>query len=158
MIQLAADKNVVILCLPSHTTQALQLLDQSLFKPLMQHYRQEIQNWMVTNKEKKITRDVVGIVIGRAQQREATVKNGASGFTSPETYPFNRNAIPDYFFQISDGPSPLQLQQSVYARHSRELSISLNNSVDESDVSLVQQRKNPALLDESIIVRQLHQW
>ncbi|KAI4464452.1 hypothetical protein MML48_3g00001671 [Holotrichia oblita] len=54
VIQLPDDNNIVILRLPSYTTQALQLLDRSFIKPLKEYYKQETQNWMVTNKGKKI--------------------------------------------------------------------------------------------------------
>ncbi|KAJ8977202.1 hypothetical protein NQ317_011213 [Molorchus minor] len=87
VIQLANENDIIILYLPSHTTQA-QPLDKSFFKVLKEYYKQEAQDWMVTNKEKKISRDSVGIVIGNAWKGAATSKK--------------RNAIPDYFFSISD--------------------------------------------------------
>ncbi|KAJ8940510.1 hypothetical protein NQ318_009603 [Aromia moschata] len=102
VIQLTNENDIIILCLPSHTTQALESLDKSFFKPLKEYYKQEAQDWMVTNKEKKISRDSVGTVIGNAWKRAATSKNGISGFAATGIYPFNRNAIPDYFFSISD--------------------------------------------------------
>lgn len=48
-----ADKNdVVPLCLPSHTTQALQPLDRAYFKPLKTHFVQEAKSWMIQNKNR----------------------------------------------------------------------------------------------------------
>ncbi|KAJ8947798.1 hypothetical protein NQ318_019470 [Aromia moschata] len=73
VIQLANENYIIILCLPIHTTQALQPLDKSFFKPLKQYYKQEAQDWMVTNKEKRISRDSVGIFIGNARKRAAKI-------------------------------------------------------------------------------------
>jgi hypothetical protein len=78
MLALADSNDITILCLPSHTTQALQPLDQSFFKPLRTYYNQEAIVWMREHKEKNITWYQVGELIGKAWRKVASVSNGSS--------------------------------------------------------------------------------
>lgn len=46
VINLAREKNIVLLCLPPHCSHRLQPLDVSFMKPLMTFYAQEVQKWL----------------------------------------------------------------------------------------------------------------
>lgn len=111
LLYLASENDVIIVCLPSHTTQALQPLDRSFFKPLKMYYSQEAHSWMLRNKDRTITRLQVGALIGKAWGKAATVRNATSGFRACGIFPLNPNVIPDHFFAISDqietAPSPV---------------------------------------------------
>lgn len=111
--KLAEDTGVVLLCLPSHTTQALQPLDRTFFKPFKTYYKQEAQDWIFSNKDRTLNRDVVGKLIGNAWKRAATVQNAISGFDATGIYPFNRNKIPDYFFEIHDNSVANNTQENL---------------------------------------------
>lgn len=102
LLDLANENEVIIICLPSHTTQALQPLDRSFFKPLKTFYNQEANAWMLRNKNRTITRLQVGSLIGKAWGKAATVGNATSGFKACGIFPLNPNAIPDHFFDASD--------------------------------------------------------
>ncbi|RZB40858.1 DDE 1 domain containing protein [Asbolus verrucosus] len=102
MLEYGESNNIILLCLPSHTTQALQPLDRSFFKPLKVYYKQEADTFMMTSKDKNINRNVIGKLFGAAWKKAATLINASSGFSATGIYPCNKHVVPDYFFQISD--------------------------------------------------------
>lgn len=102
LLDLANENDVIILCLPSHTTQALQPLDRSFFKPLKTFYNHEANAWMLKNKNRSLTRLQVGSLIGHAWGKAATVGTATSGFKACGIFPLNPSAIPDHFYAISD--------------------------------------------------------
>lgn len=102
MLQTAEENDIILFCLPSHTTQALQPLDRSFFKPFKTFFAAETRNWVVSHKERKINRLVAGKLIGNAWTRAASSSNAISGFRACGIYPFNPSAVPESFFAISD--------------------------------------------------------
>jgi DDE superfamily endonuclease/Tc5 transposase DNA-binding domain len=97
-LQFAADNDIVILCLPSHTTHCLQPLDKSFFKPLKGAWNDVTNNWMRIHK-KKLTRNNFGEVLKPAWDRVTSKSsNGSNGFKRCGIYPFDRNAIPAEMF------------------------------------------------------------
>lgn len=102
MLQAAADNDIILLCLPSHTTSALQPLDRSVFGPLKTYFNQETNQFMRLNPNKKISRYNAGKLIRNAWIRAATPANALAGFRGSGIYPVDRNALPDTTFLISD--------------------------------------------------------
>ncbi|VVC96740.1 unnamed protein product [Leptidea sinapis] len=47
--ELAQENDIILFCLLSHTTQALQPLDRSFFKPFKTYFASETKNWMLTD-------------------------------------------------------------------------------------------------------------
>lgn len=101
-LETAEKEDVVIVCLPSHTTQALQPLDRSFFGPLKVYYNKEATLWMQQHPSRNITRYQAGQLIGNAWRKAANVGNAVSGFEATGIFPLNSDAIPDHFFSISD--------------------------------------------------------
>lgn len=110
LLEVAKENNVILLCLPSHTTHALQPLDRAFLRPLKVYFAQEAKAWMVSCKDKKLTRYDVAKLIGRARGKAATIANGVSALKSCGIYPFDPTAIPDHYFALSDS---IQNQTSV---------------------------------------------
>lgn len=102
LLEMAKQHDVTLLCLPSHTTHALQPLDRAFFRPLKIYFAQEAKSWMIMNKDKKLTRYDVSKLIGKAWGKAATVANGISALKSCGIYPFDPNIIPDHYFSLSD--------------------------------------------------------
>lgn len=102
MLETAERNDVILFCLPSHTTQALQPLDRSFFKPFKTFFTTETNNYMRSHPQKKITRYQSGKLIGNAWIRAATPANALSGFKACGIYPLNPNIIPEQYFDISD--------------------------------------------------------
>jgi hypothetical protein len=78
LLDLVDSHDITIPCLPSHTTQALQPLDRSLFKPLKIYYNQEAIIWTGNHKGRNITRYQVGQLIGKACGKDASVSHGSN--------------------------------------------------------------------------------
>ncbi|XP_031329206.1 uncharacterized protein LOC116160204 [Photinus pyralis] len=81
-LEYAETNNIILLCLPSHTTQAVQPLDRSLFNPLKSAYKLEADSYMFQSQDKTINRNVIGKPIGAAWNKAATISNATSGFTA----------------------------------------------------------------------------
>ncbi|KAJ8938481.1 hypothetical protein NQ318_007117 [Aromia moschata] len=127
MLEFAELDNIIILCLPSHTTQALQPLDKSFFKPLKDYFKQEADTHMFLAQSKTITRMHIGELIGNAWQKAATVGNGCAGFRATGIYPLDPQIIPDHFFQISD------TAEANAARQPSEMEVNLLANVQQED-------------------------
>ncbi|XP_031355227.1 uncharacterized protein LOC116179569 [Photinus pyralis] len=115
ILECASSNDVVLLCLPSHTTQYLQPLDRSFFKPLKAHYRHAAGEWGNANPGKKLERRHFGELLGQAWSKSATVRLGVSGFRACGVYPFKPTAIADdAFLATTDYDSPPSDQESNY--------------------------------------------
>lgn len=102
MLQYAEENDVIIICLPSHTTQALQPLDRSFFKSLKHHLKKEARQWMIHHPGRKIGRLQAGELIGKAWGKAASVEIALSGFRATGIFPLDPAVIPDHFYAISD--------------------------------------------------------
>lgn len=101
VLEFCEANEIILLCLPSHTTHFLQPLDRSFFKSLKSHYYSECNRFMKTNPSRKITRYQFGKLLGEAWNKSATVQNAISGFKATGILPFNPSIIPDYAY-LSD--------------------------------------------------------
>lgn len=98
MLEFCEKNEIVLLCLPSHTTHYLQPLDRSFFKSLKSSYYYECNRYIKINPTKKITRYQFGKILGDSWNKSATVQNAVSGFRATGIMPFNPDAIPDYAY------------------------------------------------------------
>lgn len=89
LLELADDNNIALLCLPPHTTHALQPLDKSFFAPFKAYFKTESNTWVEQNIGRKLTRYQVGPLICKAWSRAASVGNGTAGFKSTGIFPFD---------------------------------------------------------------------
>lgn len=156
LLDLANDNGVTIICLPSHTTQALQPLDRSFFKPLKTFYGQEAHSWMLRNKNRMISRLQVGNIIGQAWGKAATVGNGVSGFKACGLFPLIPNAIPNHFFAISDlinvAPSTSNLA-SITVPSPTKLCTSATSAKKDTPTKLLEQVNPIPTLPSSTVKR-----
>lgn len=102
LLDYAAANDVILLCLPSHSTHWLQPLDRSFFKPLKTYWSQTCQNWVHNNPGRKLGRLQFASLLNVAWCKAATIQNGTSGFRTCGIYPFNPEQIPDYAFLVDD--------------------------------------------------------
>ncbi|XP_031334769.1 uncharacterized protein LOC116164704 [Photinus pyralis] len=68
MLEYAVENDVILFCLPSHTTQFLQPLDRGFFKSFKAFYYE-------ANPGRRITRLQFGKLLGSAWEKSATIKN-----------------------------------------------------------------------------------
>lgn len=124
LLELAAEHDIELLCLPSHSTHYLQPLDRCFFKSLKHHWFQACQKWMDTHsfpdKPRKLGRAQLGELLNSAWRESANSKNGTSCFRATGIFPFDPCAIPDRAFIGSENkPStpPRSPQPSTSAQH-----------------------------------------
>lgn len=115
MLEFAETHQVILLCLPSHTTHYLQPLDRSFFKSLKSHFYETCRLWLKTHVGRRITRYQFGELLTPSWGKAATTQNGSSGFKATGIMPFNREIIPDYAFSneetMLENTSPTQIEQ-----------------------------------------------
>ena len=92
IIRKAADEEVIIFCLPPHTTHRTQPLDNGCFGPLKRAWREECQKYCSDNPGRVVTRIQFSLLFNRAWKEAITMDNLVSGFRFCGVYPFNRDA------------------------------------------------------------------
>lgn len=102
LLDLAAKNDIILLCLPSHSTHFLQPLDRCFFKSLKHYWFQACQRWFDAHSfpgnPRKLGRAQVGELLTSAWKESATAQNGIAGFEATGIYPFNPKAIPSRAF------------------------------------------------------------
>ncbi|XP_044764486.1 MFS-type transporter clz9-like [Coccinella septempunctata] len=101
-LEFAEDNNIVLQCLPSHTTHYLQPLDRAFFKALKSYYYNACNSYIKMNPNRKVSRLVFGGLLSKSWVQAATTENAISGFRSTGVFPFCPDAIPEYAFLTSD--------------------------------------------------------
>ena len=91
-IQKAAEEEIIVFCLPPHTTHRTQPLDNGCFGPLKRAWREECQKYCSDNPGRVVTRLQFSQIFNRAWKRTITMENLISGFRFCGVYPFNRDA------------------------------------------------------------------
>ena len=92
-IQHARDNNIIIFCLPPHTTHECQPLDCSLFGPLKKHWQEACHNFYQQNPGKVVSKINFNSVFRNAWLNAVTPANICSGFRKAGVYPFNPDAV-----------------------------------------------------------------
>ena len=110
LIQSACERDVIILCLPPHTTHDAQPLDCSVFSPLKSHWRSICHQFIQQNPGRVITKYNFNGLFSKAWLNAVTPANLIAGFRKCGVYPFNASAI-----AVNDGnlANSLTSHQSV---------------------------------------------
>ena len=114
-INTAADEEVIIFCLPPHTTHLTQPLDKGCFSPLKSIWKEECHRYMTANPGKVVTRFEFCQLFSHAWFRGMTMENIISGFRCTGIYPFN----PDALLRLVPGhQSPSRFDRTALSRRS----------------------------------------
>ncbi|XP_063226226.1 uncharacterized protein LOC134533020 isoform X1 [Bacillus rossius redtenbacheri] len=136
MLEFCVLNDIILLCLPSHTTHYLQPLDRSYFKPLKTYFYQACQKWMLANENRKITRFQFGALLSSVWSLAATVANGVAGFRGTGIFPLDRSAIPDHAFRLSESVGVPSGSTSInYQNHQVSDEASLSQQLVDRPVS-----------------------
>ena len=76
----ARDNNVILLCLPSHSTHRLQPLDVAFFRSLNAHYDDECRKWLREHQGQRINEERIPGLFSIAYGKSATVATAVNGF------------------------------------------------------------------------------
>ena len=61
-----AEEQVIVFCLPPHSTHKTQPLDKGVFSPLKRAWREECHSYILANPGKVVTRFQFSFLFGRA--------------------------------------------------------------------------------------------
>jgi hypothetical protein len=95
----AEDHKIVILCLPPHTTHALQPCDVAVFGPLASAWRKEVST--MSRRHESIRKDNFISVYDKARARAILEGTIRGGFAKTGIYPRNMSVIPAAVFEPS---------------------------------------------------------
>ena len=93
LIHFAKDHNIVLFCLPPHTTHESQPLDTTVFGPLKRNWQSVCHQYMQSNPGKIVTKYQFSALLNKAWMLTMTPSNICAGFRKCGVYPFNSNAI-----------------------------------------------------------------
>ena len=101
LVQTAAEHQVIIFCLPPHTTADSQPLDTSCFGPLKTYWSQACRDYMFANPGQVITKFQFSHLFAQAWSKGMTISNITAAFRNTGIFPFNLGAILDKITQKS---------------------------------------------------------
>ena len=93
VIDLARENDIVLFCLPPHTTHALQPLDVSVFKSLKSHFSKAVQAVSFAKKDFIVSKREFARVVKVPFERAFSISNIKAGFAKCGIFPYNPNAI-----------------------------------------------------------------
>ncbi|XP_045110895.1 uncharacterized protein LOC123504448 [Portunus trituberculatus] len=108
-IEYAMNNGIVIVTLPSHTTDKLQPLDVAVFGPFKLHMRGLLNDYSLVHPQTHITEHMLPGFASKAWIRACTPLNVISGFSATGIWPVNRNIFPDEVYRraaVTDQPEP----------------------------------------------------
>ena len=94
LVDLCRENNVILFCLPPHTTHALQPLDVSVFKSLKDHFSKSVRSLTFAKKNFVVSKRDFSRIIKSPFERAFSIPNIKAGFAKCGLCPFNRNAVP----------------------------------------------------------------
>ncbi len=93
VIRFARDHNVIMLCLPPHTTHESQPLDVGVFAPLKSRWTQVCHDFYQANPGRTITKFNFSSLFAQAWCRAVSPSNVIAGFRRAGVYPLNKDVI-----------------------------------------------------------------
>ncbi len=93
LIQSAKDNDVVIFCLPPHTTADSQPLDTSCFGPLKAYWSEACRKYMFKNPGRVLSKFQFSQLFSGAWSKGMSISNITMGFCNTGIYPFSRDAL-----------------------------------------------------------------
>ena len=132
LVQSAAEHQVIIFCLPPHTTADSQPLDTSCFGPLKSYWYQACRDYMFANPGRVITKFQFSHLFAQAWSKGMTINNITAGFRNTGIYPFNPGAILD---KINSGDDPAHQEPELEPQSESELETTRSPTGENSDSS-----------------------
>jgi DDE superfamily endonuclease len=91
VIEEARLNNVILLCIPSHTSHRLQPLDVSFFRSLKAKYNEEVRIWLRSHPGRKLCEDQIAQHSSHAYGDTACPRNAMNGFCKSGWYFENKS-------------------------------------------------------------------
>ena len=139
-IDLARENQIILLCLPPHTTHALQPLDVAVFRALKAHFSRALRVCCFTKKNFIVSKRDFARVLKEPFELSFSIVNLKSGFSKCWIFPFNRNAVssekmtPSSVYQEPSKDKPVKESNSSGGQASED-NISGNSSAQDDSAS-----------------------
>ena len=88
-IDFARDNGLTLISLPPHASHRMQPLDRTFFKSLKSSYSKAVNNWMLSNRGRRLTQFDIIPLFATAYNRSATVDSATKGFRITGIWPFD---------------------------------------------------------------------
>ena len=124
VVDMARNNNVILFCLPPHTTHALQPLDVAVFKSFKNHFSKAVKALSFAKKNFVVSKRDFARVVKDPFEQAFSIPNIKAGFRKSRIFPFNRNAVdqskmlPSTLHDLSDATSSSQTGSSSEPSHS----------------------------------------
>jgi len=105
LVKTAAAENVILFCLPPHTTADSQPLDTSCFGPLKKYWNEVCRQYLFDHPGQVVTKFQFSTLFADAWSKGMTIANVTSGFRGTGIYPFSPSMILDKFLAESNSSS-----------------------------------------------------
>ena len=92
-IEKAAKEDVIMFCLPPHSSHINQPLDKGVFGPLKRYWRQECHNFLVQNPGRVVTRHEFSQLFSKAWCNAMSMTNIMGGFKTTGIFPLSREVL-----------------------------------------------------------------
>ena len=132
VIEKARKNNVLVLCLPPHTTHATQPLDCGVFSPLKAQWSATCHDFIQKHPGKAISKFNFNKLFSQAWLKSLIPANLIAGFKTCGIYPFDRNAVkavPIFDTSGNDKASEKTLEPEMLSNESTEDSRITNTEV-----------------------------
>ena len=142
VIDLAQENDVVLFCLPPHTTHALQPLNVSVFKSLKPYFSKAVKAVSFMKRDFIVSKRELARVVKQPFKKAFSISNIKAGFEKWGVYPYNPDAIdktkitPSFSSSTDESDTPVPASSSS---SSGDLSASIVSvpSSDESSLESV---------------------
>ena len=115
-IEFCNANEITIVCLPSHTTHALQPLDRSFFGPFKVHYKHAFNSWIRQNPGIAFTKPHFGTILRDAWNKSAIPENAINGFKVCGIFPFNPDNVPSHLFAPNEAAEASDISDTNIAK------------------------------------------
>lgn len=141
-IKKAVDNNIIILCIPPHTSHALQPLDVGVFSPLKKVWKSILKKWFRESRLQNVSKAVFPFLL-RQLMEAIRPENAIKGFKGSGLFPINKSEVEKKILFTGMTASDKSLISPSEEVRSEPSTSSANNNPEGVD--------KPVISDDSIL-------
>lgn len=113
VIRMAAKEQVILFCLPPHSSHLTQPLDKGCFSPLKRYWREECKKYLVDHPGRVMTRFQFSRIFSAAWFKGMTSQNVIAGFKTTGVFPLDRLVVQDPDASSTFNPATLAVKSGI---------------------------------------------
>jgi len=142
LVKTAAAENVIMFCLPPHTTADSQPLDTSCFGPLKKYWYEVCRQYLFDHPGQVVTKFQFSTLFADTWSKGLTIGNVTSGFLGTGIYPFSSSMVTNKF------PAESNSSSQPSTNHVVAISDSQSDTQSDSTGSLVEADLTPEMIEK----------